>query len=94
MSNIDTHCDRGDLGVEDGSDADDNVSKNGDDGRSLLSPWYSARIRAESADPRTPIFWCIVASPFCADPCRSAWNDVESGSFSHGSMEFTRTVPC
>ena len=32
MSYIDTHYDRGDPGVEDGSDDDDNASKNGDDG--------------------------------------------------------------
>ena len=48
--------------------------------RSLLSPWYSA-------DPRTPIFWCIWLH-------HSARNDAESGSFSRGSVEFTRTVPC
>ena len=32
MSDIDTHHDRGDPGVEDGSDDDDNASKNRDDG--------------------------------------------------------------
>ena len=53
-------------------------------------PWNSA----ESADPRTPIFWCIVASPFRADPCGSARNDAESGPFSDRSVELTRTVPC
>ena len=31
MSDIDTHCDRGDPGVEDGSDDDDNASENRDD---------------------------------------------------------------
>jgi hypothetical protein len=52
------------------------------------------RNSAESADPRTPFFWCIVASPFRTDPHGSARNDAESGPFSHGSAEFTRTVPC
>ena len=32
MSDIDTHCDRGDPRVEDGSDDDDNTSENRDDG--------------------------------------------------------------
>ena len=49
---------------------------------------------AESADPRIPFFWCIVTSPFRTDPRGSAQNDAESGSFSHGSVEFTRTFPC
>ena len=57
-------------------------------------PHGSARNGAESADPRTPIFWCIGASPFRADPCGSAQNDAESGPFSDGSVELTRTVPC
>ena len=52
------------------------------------------RNSVESADPRTPIFWCIVASPFRADPCGSTQNDAESGPFSDGSVELTRTVPC
>ena len=33
-------------------------------------PWNSA----EFADPRTPIFWCIMASPFRADLCGMMWN--------------------
>ena len=45
------------------------------------------RNSAESADPRTPMFWCIWLH-------HSARNDAESGSFSRGSVEFTRTVPC
>ena len=36
-----------------------------------MDPRGMARIpqnSAESADPRTPISWCIMASPFRADP--------------------------